>query len=238
MGKKKAAKRKQIEPAEEVDTHSEGSAEEQSDVESNEDTESQSVQTQEKRQRTKVDWDDTYALVKLMLVEGKNWEKLLSQLKNEQHRFTEFDTNKLRRHFNSLKGPKSKLTTLKNGAYKMAAFRPKKRKEDIATYRKLEQEHAEAEVILKEQREEVVEWMTKIEEREHSLSSKEASESAQAKEADYRKKATDNQANRKAVIQERFDLWKDRDQQERDHRDKQIKLNTQLAEALTKKHGH
>jgi len=59
-----------------------------------------------KRKRGKNwEWDDSYQLLLLARQHGKNWDKILLIMHNEQHRIPQIsDPDKLRSHFNTLNG--------------------------------------------------------------------------------------------------------------------------------------
>jgi len=156
---------------------------------------SNAEEEQKKRKRGRNwTWQENYAFLKTVHKEGKNWGKILSLL-HDLNLCTDIKNhNKLREHYNTLHDGKSLL----NKPYLTPKFSPKKGDSPETTQRK-EQEHSHSHQLIHEEREQLAEWMRRIEDRELGKSA-----GSRVSEEDLRKDMHEKKMERKRIkMQER-----------------------------------
>ena len=118
-------------------------------------------------------WEDSYALIKQIHLDGKNWSKILEIMHNQQHRIIQIpkgDYEKLRIHYNGLLGKSSKLSKFKNGQLKVKKYkRPTGMTNEEAFQKQIE--FVAEENIKKEEMKIALELIEQIENREKGLNS-------------------------------------------------------------------
>jgi len=112
------------------------------------------------------EWSDSFSLIQLVFEHGKNWDKIMDVMQNEQNRVTHLtESKKLRVHYNGITNPNSKLMKIASKDY---IFTPKfKRSEQANEDSKLKGNEQEKEELSKyEEKKRAVEMIRDIESRD------------------------------------------------------------------------
>lgn len=144
-----------------------------------------------------ITWPESFALLQLMTKEGKNWGKLL-ELLHGQHLFTHIpkeEKDKLRIHYNSLKGKKSTLWK----AYTTPKFTPTPGSTPAQQQAQLQQHSSKHGAAAKE-RELARKWVKQIEDREVLVTSDQ-----QKTEEEIRKEMKEKGEERRQIREERLE---------------------------------